>query len=326
MRGGIIHKKGTQMNLNKRWSLCVVLIHSWCLGYYYCAYILESKQPLSLSCNPKYFHGNNKKNKQYIVCIGDFHCKNHSSHEKQKQNLDLLLQACLQKKGKLIIEDLSSINNDGKGICGKYTMDGCGVLGKLADKARAMGIDVDNIEYRYCRVAALAPLLNNSSSNPYSFRSTKNITLFSLYNEIIDQIKKIQKYNDNELLNALYKSTTAAVQKNVLDLCLNNRKQTSVAHYCSGLWIKKNYRDMLEKLCIFDSALLDMTILHSITTSKDTSLILVVAGGSHIEHIQQLLTRFLSYQLLYSIAAPANKRQPIDLQKISDYVKKINIQ
>ena len=64
-------------------------------------------------------------------------------------------------------------------------------------------------------------------------------------------------------------------------------KQT-VAHYCASIF-KNNYVKQLEKLCIFDSPLIDIKIMHSILSSPDKSMIIVAAGGSHIEKMNEFL-------------------------------------
>lgn len=284
-------------------SYIAIFLFSNCMGYFYCGHILEKS----------FDH----KDGQCIIMFGDFHQKNHPIYDKQYNDLNRLLQLCKEKKGKLIVEDLSSKNNEGRGVCCSYVMNNNkSMLAKLANKARAMSIDVDNIEYRYCRVVSLAPLLHNPDSNPYSFNSTKNIPIFALYKEIIDQIEKIKKYNDEQRLKAFYFSTLKTVNKDLSDLLLDQyhtKKEFSVASYCYQYWNKKNYYTFLEKLCIFDSALLDINILHSIITSKNKSLILVIAGGSHIEQVKDILVN-LGYTLQFSFPQNSSFR-PIDLKK-----------
>jgi hypothetical protein len=221
--------------------------------------------------------------KQCIVYLYDYHLKTHPANKAQRVYLDTLLKRCAALKGKLIVEDLSSVNNDGRMICCNFGINSeDGVLAKLANKARSMGISVDNIEYRYCRVAAVGPLLSNIKANPQTFRSSATIKSASLYKEIMGEVDKIKKYDDGKQLNSLYKRTIALVSTALSKMKLNN--QESVADYCKKLK-SKDYRQELEKLCIFDSALIDMNIIHALAQCTHEPLILVIAGGSHIDQV-----------------------------------------
>jgi len=299
-------------------------ISSPCLSYFYSAY------------------ADSNENKQIIVYLSDFHDKSHSCNTKQQKDLISLLKLCLRIKGKLIIEDLSSINNDGKSLCCNYSINCCdGVLAQVAKKARAMKIDVDNIEYRNCRVASLGPLLNNPQSSPDCFKSSSTITIAALYKEIIEQIEKIKKYDDGKKLNALYAGNIVSLYKMLEKLGFNAYRDYSVAQYCQQLYKRKEYRQELENLCIFDSALLDMNIIHSIATSSHP-LIFIVAGGAHVEQVRKRVS-LLGYQPLFSIAhtasfsfrkslnvgehkASSSVPQPIDLINVekwlASYIKK----
>lgn len=233
--------------------------------------------------------------RQLVVCLGDYHFKSHPANKDQKIYVEQLIRRCTGKKVKFIVEDLSSVNNDGRMICCNFGIN-CseGVLGQLANKARSLGVAVDNIEYRYCRVAGIGPLLNNIKAHPQSFRSSSTIFMTSLYKEVIDEIEKIKKYDDGKLLNDTYRRAVHLVHGALSKMDFNNKK--SVAEYCIQLQ-RKQYRQELEKLCIFDSALIDMNIIHSIVASPDVPLIFVFAGGSHIEQVSSLLQK-MGYESL----------------------------
>lgn len=238
---------------------------------------------------------------QVIIGIGDYHDKNHPANADQRSYIEAMIKKC--KKGKLIVEDLSSVNNDGRGMCCNYIINARGgILGKLADVVRADSGDVDNVEYRYCRVAALGPLLNNVQAEPSRVASTSMISLTALAQEVSNEIERIKQYNDGTVLNALYKRTAQEVTKAFKQLQLDNTRHTTVADYCSNV-SKKNYSKELEKICIFDSPIIDMKILHSIVSSPDKSVIVVAAGGSHIEKVSALLA-VLGYK---KVVAPAGE-------------------
>lgn len=242
------------------------------------------------------------KKRQLIVGFYDYHLKTHPINKNHRMYIESLLKRFLVGKGKLIVEDLGSVNNDGKMICCNFGINSAeGVLGQLANKARSLGVKVDNIEYRYCRVAGIGPLLNNLQAHPHSFRSSATINTASLHKEVVDEIEKIKKYNDGKLLNDYYKRTVNVIGAALLKI--NFKDKGTIADYCKTLQ-SKHYRQELEKLCIFDSALIDMNIMHAITSSPDEPLIFVIAGGSHIEHVSSLLKR-IGYESLLQTSTPA---------------------
>lgn len=273
---------------------------------------------------------------QFVIGLADFHDKTHPANKIQRFYIDnSLLQKCVAAKGKIIVEDLSSVNNDGRMNCCNFGINSCeGVLGQLANKARAAGAAVDNVEYRYCRVAGIGPLLNNIKAHPDSFRSSVTIKTVSLHKEVADEIEKIKQYDDGKELNALYKRTVAHV-RNALSKIAFNVKST-IANYCTKL-PSKQYRQELEKLCIFDSALIDMKIMHSIAASQQAPVIFVVAGGSHIEQMSTML-RPMGYESIFATSQPTGPTikkvvnancnrtsevlpEPVDITVIDQFIK-----
>jgi hypothetical protein len=273
---------------------------------------------------------------QLVIGLADFHDKTHPANKIQRFYIDnSLLNKCVAAKGKIIVEDLSSVNNDGRMNCCNFGINSCeGVLGQLANKARAAGAAVDNVEYRYCRVAGIGPLLNNIKAHPHSFKSSASIKTSSLHKEVIDEIEKIKQYDDGKELNALYKRTVANV-RNALSKIAFNVKST-IANYCAKL-SSKHYRQELEKLCIFDSALIDMKIMHSIAESPEAPVIFVVAGGSHIEQMSAIL-KPMGYESVFATSQSTNPTikkvvnascdsvsevlpEPVDITVIDQFIK-----
>ena len=179
-----------------------------CFGYVYHVSVMKKDQG----------------NSQMIIGIGDYHDKSHPANNSQRVYLESLIKKC--KNVKLIVEDLSSINDDGRSMCGNFMINARGgILGKLADVARDKGVDVDNVEYRYCRVAALGPLLKNMSLSPSNVIESSSILLKSLSKEVADEIERIQHYKDGVVLNKLYnrcvREVTKAVQRFQFELYNN---------------------------------------------------------------------------------------------------------
>ncbi|HLW72854.1 MAG TPA: hypothetical protein VKR54_02295 [Candidatus Babeliales bacterium] len=259
---------------------------------------------------------------QLIICLGDYHLKSHTANKDQRMHVESLLKKCAAVKGKLIVEDLSSVNNDGRMVCCNFGIN-CseGVLGQLANKARALGVCVDNVEYRYCRVAGIGPLLNNCKATPHSFRSAATIAMSSLHKEVVDEIEKIKKYNDGKILNDLYKRAVSTMRTALSKINFNDKK--TVADYCAQL-PRKQYRQELEKLCIFDSILIDMNIMHSIAACPHEQVIFVIAGGSHIEQVTNLLTR-MGYGSVFSTSAATAESEvhpaPVDITIIDRFIR-----
>jgi len=252
-----------------------------------------------------------KDHYQLIIGIGDYHDKDHPANQDQRAYLEDFIKLCHTLGAKLIVEDLSSVNNDGKGMCCNFAINSRGgVLGKLADMARLHSIDVDNVEYRFCRVAGIGPLLNDPYSKPYDFASASSINIKSLYKEVVEELGQISQYDDGKLINNLYKTLIIDVKKVFNKLKFDYTMKQSIAQYCAQL-PKHNYLKNLEKLCIFDSPLIDIKIMHSIVSSPDKKIIIVAAGGSHIEKINSMLAS-LGYKKIITPTVTSHKYQHID--------------
>ena len=255
---------------------------------------------------------------QYIILLADYHDKTHPANKEQRMYLESLLKRCNKDKIKLIVEDLSSVNNDGRMICCNFGVNSIdGVLNHLANKARSLGIAVDNVEYRYCRVVGIGPLINNLQTDPHHFRSSCGITLFSLYKEIIDEIEKIKKYNDGKKLNNYYRRAIANVRTHLAKMNVSDADQKkTIAHYCKQ-FRNNQYRKKLEQLCTFDSALIDSNVMHSIKCC-DAPVIFVAAGGSHITEVNRLLEK-IGYESVHVI--PDHNQQSIDITILDDFIE-----
>jgi len=292
------------MNNTVRGSVIIItlLLGNTVYGYFY--YVCVVKKVVN-------------KQKQHIILLGDYHDKKHPANQDQRAYLESLIKKCAAVKGKLIVEDLSSVNNDGRMVCCNFGIN-CseGVLGQLAHKARELGIGVDNVEFRYCRVAGIGPLLNNIEVSPFSVRSSATITTSSLHKEVVDELEKIKRYDDGKQLNNLYKKTVTSVRDALLKMRLCVDHECTVAQYCVQLR-SKQYRQELEKLCIFDSALIDMNILHSIAARKKNPYIFVVAGGSHAEQVSAML-QSMGYELVFITSN--TQMRPVDITIIDTFI------
>jgi hypothetical protein len=99
-----------------------------------------------------------RKRYHYFIGLSDFHDKIDPSNQTQLKKIQDILAKADKSSTKVAIEDLSSVNNNGRASCGRYMVNSRGgVLGGLAQSSRDAGLDVCNVEFRYCRVVAMAP-------------------------------------------------------------------------------------------------------------------------------------------------------------------------
>lgn len=238
------------------------------------------------------------KRNQYIIGCSDYHEKSDPANEVQRSYVESLLKKYSRQELTCIVEDLSSINSNGRMACCGYVLSTSGLLGGIAQLARSLRKDVDNIEYRYCRVAGIGPLLTYPDKDPKHFVSSCALTVGSLYNEVMNEIKIIRRYNDGSLLNNFYNRSIEDVTRamNRLEISYNQKK--SIAQFCAQ---RKNskYQQFLQELCTFDSELVDSKLIHSIVGISDKPYILIFAGGAHINNVFDVLGR-IGYHHEYS--------------------------
>lgn len=232
--------------------------------------------------------GNKKQN---VIGCSDYHEKGHISNGGHRHHIEHLFTRTNAAETKFVVEDLASSNDEGRRSCLSYAIGSQeSVLGGIADVARKKGCDVANIEYRYCRVTGVGPLLNNVDKKSGLCTSCNSLTMDLLYQEVLHEMDMIKKYDDGKILNDVYRKAIQEVSLALKRLHLNYYKTFSLVDYCNQM-SKGKYSDTLQNLCIFDSALVDMKIVHSIVSSQNKSTIIVVAGGTHIDNAFALLAR-----------------------------------
>lgn len=244
------------------------------------------------------------RTKKYIIALSDFHDKTHTATATQHAYLEQIIAQCSKNSTKIIVEDLSSPAYNGRNACGPFVINSRGgILGGLAQRYEQQGLTVDNVEYRYCRVASLGPVINNIEQVAMPFQSTNSISVGVLLQEIEDNIKEINTFNDGATFNALYKNIVRAVKKELVSLNLHQMRQVSVAQYMHTNSTPKNRLTMLNTLLTVDSTLLDIKIMHSIIQAPETTII-ALAGGSHAIRVCNWLVQHGGYQHHY--ATPIN--------------------
>lgn len=242
---------------------------------------------------------NNKD--QFILCLSDFHDKTHPETHPQQKYLDNLLDQLVAKNAYVLVEDLSSPNTkSGVSGCGSFSVDSRGgILGGLSATCKQKQIPVENVEYRFCRVAAFGPVLNNPNKSPNSLESTNKITIGEIVAEIKQAIARIQLFRDGDDLQKHYDQNIHSVLNEVKDLELNDKPHVLVADYLKQQTTSRLRPDLLKQLLTFDSELLDMKFVHAIVQAQDKKIILVIAGGAHINKVSELLEK-IGYKRIYN--------------------------
>jgi hypothetical protein len=242
---------------------------------------------------------NNKE--QYILCLSDFHDKTHPATHPQQKYLDTLLDQLVKKNAYVLVEDLSSPNTkSGATGCGSFSVDSRGgILGGLSATCKQKQIPVENVEYRFCRVAAFGPVLNNPNKSPNSLESANKITVDAIVTEIKQAIARVQLFRDGPNLQKHYDQSINTIFNDLTQLQLTDKLRVKVADYLTQQTTSQTRPDALKRLLTFDSGLLDMSFVHAIVQAHDKKIILLVAGGAHINNVCELLEK-IGYKRIYN--------------------------
>ncbi|MDR3551326.1 MAG: hypothetical protein P4L31_07975 [Candidatus Babeliales bacterium] len=265
------------------------IIHSmlWSLSLLFCmnsfSYIYEVRVLRKWDDARKRFH--------YFIGLSDFHDKIDPSNQIQLKKIQDILAKLDKNTAKISIEDLSSVNNSGKASCGSYMVNSRGgILGGLAQTTREMGLDVANIEFRYCRVIALGPVLNNLKDDLNSFPSVTSTNMNVLIDEIKNEIADIKAQNYSPKLKKRYDASIKTVEDQLVKLHMHESGSLSVAQYLDKYSTASNRLEFLKNLLTFDSALLDLRLAqmaHDGFNKRDKDV--SIAGGAHIGRTCDLL-------------------------------------
>lgn len=235
----------------------------------------------------------------YFIGLSDFHDKTHEITQEQLISINRLLEQFDKDSIKIILEDLSSAGCNGKFSCGQFLINSRGgILGGLAKVYRDQGHMVENVEYRYCRVSSLSPVLNNLTLACDQFPSTRTIAMNQLIAEIQEMIQEIQHYQDDPILVSAYKKGIKEVAKELKRLRMMQNTALPVADYLTLYQEKQKKLNLLKKLLTFDNTLIDFKMAHCAVTSPQTNVI-AIAGGSHITRVVELLQK-VGYESVYS--------------------------
>lgn len=277
----------------------------------------------------------------YFIGCCDFHDKIHKSNPMQRKRIEELLPLYDPKNILVLVEDLSSANDTGRLGCGPYCINSrIGILAGLGTYCQEHHIPFQNIEYRYCRVVALGPVINNINSDPGKFPSTKRMTVSHLMQEIE------QAYNDllfssmtsNFKNEFMQKSQT--VSKSMQKLNLMNHHEKSIAEYLTATTTPVNRLELVKNLLTFDGILIGFKLVDATIKAAGKEKIIAFAGGTHINEAYDLLQKIDNWEpvthselniikssVARGINAPlndkglSNKPQPISIELLEHYLK-----
>lgn len=247
----------------------------------------------------------------YFIGLGDFHHKQHPANQQHLDELQQLLVGSQNGSLRILTEDLSVANDIGRrGVQGFSINSRGGLLGGLTDVCRGYGIDTQNLEYRYARVCALGPVLNDTSRDPSSFDSTRRLSVGDLTDEIYTELDRIAQFRDGPDLQAWYTSCVREVEKKMAFFNWPAYQRASVAEYVSHT--KKPLVPFLQNLLTFDAGLLDVKIVHEIMQHSDVERTCAIAGGSHIDRAGKALQK-IGYTSVWHTTSDGAAMSAIDV-------------
>lgn len=256
----------------------------------------------------------------YFIGLGDYHIK-HASNQKQFDQFSSLVTKLDPKSFKMLTEDLSVANSDGKWRCGKFYVNSRGgFLGGITEKCRNMGCDADNLEYRYARVCSLVHFLNKKTEGSQAPVAAAAISVGDIVGEINHEIDRISSFNDEPVLKNCYQRSVEQVNKKIADYGLTDHSM-SMADYIMS---KKRNPTLINKLLTFDRGLLDAKIAHWTVNSTDKDRVCVLAGGSHIERVKEMLEK-VGYKTVLELPKSADSHLDVESCVQSERIVEKNI-
>ena len=234
----------------------------------------------------------------YFIGCCDFHDKAHVENEPQRKKIEELLTNADIQDVHVNVEDLSSSRGNGLIAGSFYINSTTGVLANLGNFCANNNISYDNAEYRYCRVAALGPIINNLQVNPVNFPSSSKITIGMLKKEIEKTIKDLS-YKINPSNKPFMQEYIAQVKfiKTVMDkLQLGMYESLGVAEYMNRVTTQLNRLDVIKHLLTFDGPLVGFNLVYSVEKNFNKQKNIAFAGGTHINEAFDMLQKVAGWE------------------------------
>jgi len=229
----------------------------------------------------------------YFIGLSDFHDKKHKANGKQLTDLQAILSKTRKDLLRVAFEDVGSpgVNHDGQ--CGRFfVVSSGGVLNGFANICKKLNLVNKNFEYRYCRVAALGPVLNNINASLDGFDSVCGTHVSALIAEVEKILREFKRYKDPNLAKTLYAQASRRMRNLMQEMQWFNHADQTVAQYIVSVTTPQTRLDLVKKMLTFDSVLFDLRVMHDVLHAPKNTNYLAVAGGSHITRIAKLLAKF----------------------------------
>ncbi len=316
--------------MKRLWAVigfCLCFISVDVLSYSYDIKVLKKWQP-TFAC----YH--------YWIGVCDFHDKTHVANTIQRKKIEDILPSANPQDVLIIVEDLSSTNDAGRCGCGPYYINSrTGILAGLGGFCKEHHVPHCNVEYRYCRVVALGPVINNITADPLLFPSTKKMTISSLMQEIEHAYNQLLIGQSNALFNTALNEKSKNVQNMMKKLNLMQDHHKTIAEYLIDRSTPLNRLDMVKTLLTFDGIFIGLKITDASLKSDSKKKVIVFAGGTHINEAYELLQKVGGYEPVTAPDISLNKSsiskgistnasesylskpQPVSLELLEHYLK-----
>lgn len=277
----------------------------------------------------------------YWVGFSDFHDRTHAANKIQRKKIEEHLPTYDPQDILVLVEDLSSPNSDGRLGCGSFYINSrTGILAGLGNFCKNNKVPYCNVEYRYCRVVALGPVINNIHADPAVFPSTQKMTVTHLMQEIEQAYNDLLLGNHSALFKTVLEEKSVLIQKEMKKLNLMRDHNKTIANYLATNSTPANRLDVVKNLLTFDGILVGFKMVDATMKAPHKEKIIAFAGGTHINEAYELLQKVGGYEPVshHEIAAKGSavgrgigapiinngymvKPQPISIELLEHYLK-----
>ena len=234
----------------------------------------------------------------YWVGVEDFHDKTHTANAPQRVKIEESLPCHNPKDLLVLVEDLSSVNDAGRVGCGPYYINSrVGILAGLGIFCRLNSIPVFNVEYRYCRVVGLGPVINNITTDPALFPSVQKVTIGQLAHEIDRVRTDLLLGNTKDAFKTLIQEKAREVTQEMKQLHLMQDYKKTVADYLKTNSTPLARLDLVQKLLTFDGIFIGLKFAHAtMQKAPNTLKIIALGGGTHINEAYEILQKIDNWE------------------------------
>ncbi len=244
----------------------------------------------------------------YWIGVCDFHDKFHKANVSQRKKIEEILPGYNAADLLVLVEDLSSINDQGRLGCGPYYINShVGILAGLGNFCKEHMIPVQNVEFRYCRVVALGPVINNIHAHPSLFGPTKKMTLAHLVQEIEQLQWDLLLGNFDLAFRELLNQKLLLINAEMKKLNLLREPNKTIAEYLTDTTTPLNRIEMVKTLLTFDGVLIGLKFVDSTLKADYKKKIIAFGGGTHIYEAYEMLQKMGGWEPVTHDDMPASK-------------------